>query len=233
MFTRYKTKGIILKHEDWKEADRFFTVYTQDFGKIKVLGRSIRKIDAKLRSGMKLFSLSRIEFIQGKNYKTLVDSFSIAGFNQTGEDLKKTAVAFKMIDIFDHLIQGEEKDDRVWNLILDFLNNLNSQKNYKVVSYYFLWKLFSILGYSPNLYSCSLCQSKLEYKENFLHLEEGIICPNCFRKKKKGVKINPDLIKILRVLLTDQNQFFNLKIEKEHFKELKKVSKDYLSLFVN
>ncbi len=234
MFHRYRTKGIILKRDDWKEADRFFTVYTKDFGKIKVLGRGIRKIDSKLKSGMEVFYFSEIAFIQGKSYKTLVDAVLIEDFKKIRENLKKTIIAYKILRIFNKLIQGQQKSKKVWSLLLESLRDLNNRKNFKVVYYYFLWNFLSVLGYSPNLYHCSVCEKELEYKENYLNLEEGgIICSDCFNNQNKFEKINPDLIKILRILLNDKKKLFNLKIDKKHLKLLKNLTQKYLNLFLN
>lgn len=232
MFFRYRTQGVVIKRDDWREADRFFTVYTKDFGKIKVLGRGIRKIASKLKSGMEVFYLSEIEFIQGKNYKTLVDAVLIEKFDKLRKSLKKTIIAYKILRIFDGLIQGQERDDEVWGLLLDSLKELNNREDYRIVYYYFLWNFLSILGYNPNLYKCSACQEDLKEKENYFDLEEGgVFCLNCFQKEKKGKKISPDLIKVLRLLLRDKEKAFNLKIGKKEMKELKDFSENYLALF--
>lgn len=80
MFVHHRTKAIVLKKVDRKEADQLFTLYTEDFGKLTVLGRAIRKISSKLRSGIEIFYLSEIEFIQGKAYKILTDAVLIEKF---------------------------------------------------------------------------------------------------------------------------------------------------------
>jgi hypothetical protein len=65
MATHYRTQGIILKTQDVGEADRVFTVFTKQFGKLRLRAVSERKITSKLRGGLELFYLSDIEFIQG------------------------------------------------------------------------------------------------------------------------------------------------------------------------
>ena len=234
MFLRYRTQGIILEKKDWKEADQFFTIYTKDFGKIKVLGRGIRKISSKLRSGMDTFYLSEIEFIQGRNYKTLVDAVLIDKFSNLRNDLERIVIVYKILEVFDELIKGQEKDEEIWDLLLQSLKSLNNGKNQKIVYYYFFWNFLSLLGYTPNLYRCSICQNELEYKENYFDLEEGgIVCSDCFKKEKKGIIIDPDLIKVLRVLLQDKKIAFNLNIKQNQIDLLKKLSQDYLSSFIN
>ena len=73
MALQYKTKGFIYKKRNRGETDRIFTIFTYDFGKIDVWGRAIRKIDSKLKSGIDIFYLSYIEFVQGKK-KTLLNT---------------------------------------------------------------------------------------------------------------------------------------------------------------
>ena len=234
MFLRYKIQGIILEKEDYKEADQFFTVYTKDFGKIRILGRGIRKTSSKLRSGMDVFYFSEIEFIQGRNYKTLVDAVLINKFKNIRTDLEKTVIAYKILEVFDELTQGQEKDEKAWSLLSQSLKDLNDGKEQKMVYYYFFWNFLSLLGYTPNLYCCSICQNKLEYKKNYFNLEEGgILCSNCFKKENEGRGIDPDLIKILRILLQDKKVVFNLKIKQNQIDLLKKLSQDYLSSFIN
>ena len=43
------TDGIILKKDQYREADFLITVLTKDFGKIRLAARGVRKQEAKLR----------------------------------------------------------------------------------------------------------------------------------------------------------------------------------------
>jgi len=130
MAVYYRTKGYVLKKTGLREADQLFTIYTKDYGKIDVLGRGIRKITSKLRSGIDLFCFCEIEFVQGKMYKTLTDAKMI---NKSKDDFE---AKMKMAEVMDRLIKEPEKDEKIWQL-------LNDDLKYK----YFLWNLLSILGY--------------------------------------------------------------------------------------
>jgi DNA repair protein RecO (recombination protein O) len=106
MFLHYRTLGIFLKKEDWAEADQLFTVYTKDFGKLEILGKAIRKISSKLRSGAEIFYLSEIEFIQGKTHKTLTDAILIEKFENLKNNLNKLKVAYEISQVLDNLVSG-------------------------------------------------------------------------------------------------------------------------------
>ena len=234
MFVHYRTQGLVLKKENQGEADQLFTIYTKDFGKLKILARAIRKIKSKLRGNISPFSLSEIEFIQGKAYKTLTDTFLIKDFfekEQLKKDLKKLRVAYQIADTLDDLIKGEEPDEKIWQLLIEVFDKLSGLQftvhSLRFLYYYFLWNLFFLLGYAPQFYHCILCQKKLkEEKLYFSAKEGGIICFACLPKRKiTSFLIKPGTIKILRLILEKKLSILQkLKVEKEDIKNLRIIS---------
>jgi DNA repair protein RecO (recombination protein O) len=234
MHAHYRTQGFILKKTDRGEVDQLFTIYTKDFGKLEILGRAIRKISSKLRSGVEIFYLSEIEFIQGKSHKTLTDTILIENFPILRKDPGRLSIAYRVSEVLDNLVKGQEADKEIWKMLNETFKKLNNLKiedeKLKIIYYYFLWNLLSILGYQPELYNCSLCQKKLLPEKLYFDLKEGgITCQNCFRGKKSGEHIEPETIKILRVMLEKKWQtLLKLKIESNYLKSLKSISEKYL-----
>ena len=203
MFIHYRTRGFIFQKEERGEADLLFTFYTKDFGKLGILAKAIRKISSKLRSGVDIFYLSEIEFIQGKAYKTLTDAVLIEKFENIRADLKKFRVAYKISETLDNLVKGQESDERIWRLLketFERLNNWKNEKSLEIIHYYFFWNLVSLLGYQPELRLDSIC----------------------------GKKINTDLAKILKIIIKKDWQVLSrIKITPLHFKLLKNISRWY------
>lgn len=239
MSVKYRTKGLFFKRIERGEADEVLKIYTENFGKLEILGKGIRKISSKLRFASQLFYFSEIEFVQGRNQKILTDAILIEKFLQIRNNLVKLAIAYKVGDVLDDLILPEERDEKVWKLIIDFFYRLNNAKgsfqNYKIQYFYFFWNLISFLGHRPELYLCTICQKSL-YPENiyFNEKEGGTICQTCFRRINYGKKINIRLIKILRTIFEKDFEFFQrLKIKKTDLWELEKVSQNYLDFLSN
>lgn len=236
MFSHYRTQGFILKKINRGEADQLLTIYTKDFGKLKILGRAIRKITSKLRSGADIFYLSEIEFIQGKTYKTLTDASVIKNFKDIKKDLKKLKIAHKIAKLLNVFLRGEEKDDKLWDLLNEVFNKLNNLQftisNLRLLCYYFLWNFLSTLGYEPEIYKCVVCRKKLN--PNFLYFspsDGGVVCASC---KQKNRRINSDLVKILRIILKKNWQILSrLKIGPFSRKLLNDISKDYYSYLLS
>jgi len=204
MFLHYRTRGFILKKADRGEADRIFTVYTKDFGKLEILGKAIRKISSKLRSGIEIFYLSEIEFIQGKALKILTDAILIEKFENLKNNLNKLKIAYKISQVLDNLVFGQEPDEKIWQLLEETFRKLNKLEitgpKLELLYYYFFWNLISLLGYQPEISNCTIW----------------------------GRKINCDTAKIIKVILRKDWQILpRLKLEPSHLKLLKNVSKWY------
>ncbi len=249
MALQYRTKGFIYKKRDRGEADRIFTVFTYDFGKIDIWARSIRKIDSKLKSGIDIFYLSEIEFVQGKK-KTLTDAVLIHKFSDIIINPEKSAVACKIAKVLEAFIHGQEHDHEIFALIIETFKKLNTYNlpatSYNLIFIYFLWNFFAILGYTPELSNCAHCHGKLNEKElYFSNKDGGVVCKDCHatntldsRISAQGgpasgwrgndTAVDSDVIKILRIILANKwETLLKLKINLSTQKELNNISKNY------
>ena len=234
MFVHYRTQGIILKKSDRGENNRLFTFYTKDFGKLDIAGKAIRKISSKLKSGTEIFYFSEIEFIQGKRQKILTDAIVIERFENIRKDLVKLKLVHRIAEIFIGLMSGQEKDKKIWSSLLFTFNKINDLQfkasEIRLWYYYFVWNLFSDLGYLPELYHCSFCRKKLKPDTlYFSPVEGGIICEQCFPKIKETKKISTNIVKILRILTEKKEKIISkLKIKTTDLKELQLITEYFL-----
>jgi len=204
MAVHYRTQGLIIKKNDRAEADQILTIYTENFGKLKVLAKAVRKIKSKLRGGADLFYLSEIEFIQGKNNKTLTDSVLTDGLFNIRRDLTRLGIAYQIADLLDKMVAEEQKDEETWQLLNEVFSKLSNLSpvisHLPLLYYYFFWNLVCLLGYKPDLRADSLC----------------------------GRKIEADIAKILKIIIKrDWQVLSRLKIKEHHLESLKEVSNWY------
>ncbi|MEK7664046.1 MAG: DNA repair protein RecO [Patescibacteria group bacterium] len=233
MTTYYKTQGFVFKKEDNLDTNKVFSVFTKDFGRIEVLGRAIRKVNSKLRGGIEIFSLSSIEFIQGRKKKTLTDTMFIEKFKNIFLDREKLEIACKISEVFDNFIKGEESDEKIWNLLVDVFEKLNQchlkADHCQMMYHYFFWNFISVLGYTPELLHCASCSKKLNpYELYFSNKEGGVVCKSCYFQKRDGIKIKSDTVKILRLMLKKEWVILSkIRVEDNMQKALKEVSGSY------
>ena len=165
MTVHYKTRGFVFKKEDRMDSDRLFSVFTKDLGRLELFGKGIRKITSKLRGNMELFYISDIEFIQGKNRKTLTDAQVLKKYYHLQASPEKMHVASTISNMLDTFIKGQEPDEKIWQLVSDFFQKLNDPllplARLQLAQHYFFWNFVSVLGYAPQLSHCAMCQESL------------------------------------------------------------------------
>jgi DNA repair protein RecO (recombination protein O) len=233
MVTHYKTQGLVFGREDRAEADRIFTLFTSDFGKVELMGRGIRKITSKLRGGIELFSLSEVEFISSQHRNTLVEAIKIERFMDVARVSWKMEVAMQASSLISECVFGQESDQKMWKFLMDFFTVLNGQpaasKNEKLMWPYFFWNFAGILGYAPQLYRCASCGGapnplNLHFSSN----EGGLLCPSCAKPRSEHRIIHQDVIKVLRVIANqDWETMVKLKVELKRIEELVGISQEY------
>lgn len=229
MTLKYRTKGFVFKKDETAESDQIFAVFTKDFGKLELKAKAIRKITSKLRADIDIFYLSEIEFIQGKNIKTLTDAVKINKFESIAKDFKNLKIAYQIADTLDNFLKGQEKDEQTFNLLDEIFYKLADSKfkikNNQLLFQYFFWNFISLQGYHLHVEVCAVCQGKLNpYNVYFSGNQGGIICKKCLSSNRDVKKINSDVVKILRLIFKkDWQTLSKLKMEMSSQKLLEEV----------
>lgn len=233
MAVSYRTQGFVFKKQNRAEADKVFSIFTSEFGRLEIFAKAIRKITSKLRGGIEIFSLSEIEFIQGKNHKTLTDTIAKDRFNNILKDPYRLKISYRIGDLLDNFIKGQEKEEEIFSLLKETLERIDdvnlSKINIQLAYYYFFWNFISILGYQPEIQRCAMSGSKLNPDDlYFSNKEGGVVCGDCSSDNPKDKKVNSDVVKILRLILNkDWNIISKLKIEDPSQRILEKTSDEY------
>jgi len=233
----YKTKGIILRRTDISEADRLVTVFTDTEGKIKIKAKGVRWLFSKNRGHLELFSYSDLVIAEGKEVDVLVSAYTIESFKKIRDDLKKTAEAYYLAEICDKMTVEKEKNEYIFNLLLDTLRFLDTLAPSLLPSFassltsFFELNLLSALGFRPELSLCVHCRKKLQPISNFFSYKlGGVICPACsLRHDPKSLKIEKDALKALRIFLSyNLETALKLKIDEQKAQVIKTISEGFL-----
>lgn len=240
----YRTKGFVLAKKNSGEADQIFVLYTHDFGKIEVVGRAIRKITSKLKSSIDVFYFIEVEFIQGKKQKILTDAIIIDKFLEIRKNPEALACAGQIAESVNRLMHTEKKDEEVWQLLLITFQKLNNLQlttyNLQLIPHYFLWNFFSLLGYSPELYSCPICLKKLLPETFFLSPQHGgVVCWQCCKQAKEESQeflfseIMVDSVKLIRFFIKESiEKVERLNVWEKDLQNLNKAFDTYFSFLV-
>lgn len=151
MYNIYTTEGIIIKIKESGEADKIFSVFTKDFGRVEIFTKGARNSKSKLNPHLDLFDYSRISFISGRDFFRLTDAFKISLWKETCDNLTKLQTVGRVFNILEKMLQGQEKNEELWRLMLITLKFITKKTplsfNFLSFEAIFLFKLVHILGY--------------------------------------------------------------------------------------
>lgn len=237
----YTYTGIILNKRDIGETDRIYSIYTLEQGKISAIARGVRKAKAKLAGHLENFYLVDFTVMKNRGLGNISSSIVENNFFNLHQDLESLKEVFEVIKIFTHLINDEEKDDKVFALMLEYLesmdvvnkkhNDLNVFKIKKnLITQGFLFKLLDLAGYRVETNKCVKCHNKFSKSKNFFNYNlGGIICRNCLSNSDAMVPISDNAIKIIRIFFQNKlNSLFKLNITQKETNELNRISQNFI-----
>lgn len=202
----YHYHAIVLGKKDVGEADRLYTVYALEAGKIKVRANGVRKPSAKLAGIMEPITQSEIFVARVKGTGRLTGAIASQYFSQIKNDWESLQEAFFVFRYFEKVIAGEEKDEGVFFLLQEFLETLekntqSSPASKTLIALGFLVQFFQRAGYQLEAEKCVLCQKRLEAGEHFFSAAKGgALCGTCQRQDKKAIRATTNAVKIIRLL---------------------------------
>ncbi|MEI6040335.1 MAG: DNA repair protein RecO [Candidatus Berkelbacteria bacterium] len=221
----YKTKGIILKRTNLGEADRIVTIFTQKFGKIKVVAKGVRKTLSKMAGHLEPFCLTNFQIVEGRNLDTITGATVEKCFFGLRSDLEKTNACFYMAEIVDKMVEESVVHEEIFELLDLTFSHADELISPLLISYFEI-NFLAEMGFKPELYECVSCQTKIESGENNFDFNHGgLVCGSC----GTGRSISDKAIKMIRLFLDhDFSKIKKIQVTPDLISEIQIVTSYYL-----
>lgn len=226
-----KTSGIVLKSFDFRETSRIVTFYTKDYGKVSGVLKGIRTNHKKFGSSVDRFSVNDIVYYQYRNSELhLVSHCDLRQyFYPIRQDLKKSLAASYIIELVSLIMPQEEKNERIFQLMLEFLSTMETSQDISRLVHVFQVKLLSFSGFRPHLDTCLKCSGVITPGAKFSMKEGGLLCRRCSAGDTTLHAISPSSVSsILFVEDSDWPTCMRLKLSDDTRKELKYILNNFL-----
>lgn len=207
--------AIVLKRRDWQEYDQIISIYTVRQGKLDILAKGVKKIISKNSAHLEPFSLVEVNLVAGKELDRLTTVQPVEIFKKIRQDLRKSLVAGYAVDFLNKMVPIEEKDEKIWDMLLSWLSFLHqtTQINDNLL-YGFVIKTLSLLGFKPELTNCAVCGNISEYAG--FDISSGVVCSGCVQEEI--LKCGSDQLEKMQILLSaDWKKINSLPIDKKLF----------------
>ena len=177
------TEAVVLRGWKMGETSKILSLYTQDFGKVKVVAKGGRGPKSKFKGCLESLTHIRIIYYDKKTRdlqllsKTdLIDPhFRIIG------DMKRTALGLAAAELVDRAIVGEGTHPEIFNLLISILQNLNTCCGFlEGYLWYFEGHFIDLMGYKPTWDACLVCHKSLGAKGGYFQPQSGgLLCSGC------------------------------------------------------
>ena len=149
IFFRLNMLALVLARKNFRESDQMVSLLTRERGKVEVLAKGIKKIISKNSSNLKVLSLVEAEIAQGKEVDYLTKVQPVTIFKNIYLDFDKVFLAGYIAKIVDANILGSEPDEEIFNLLVSFLEFLNSAEKINSLNLAtgFILKFWHCLGF--------------------------------------------------------------------------------------
>lgn len=186
MFKR-NTRSIVLKSIKYKDADKIYTVYSKDLGKILVAGKGVRKISSRRAGNLDTLNVVDLGLHETTNgFKIITEAKAVESFGNLKKNLEVSKQAYYIANLIQRFIEEEHVDVVLFNLLIDIFRKLDSLANVPVDSKVeaaildFEINFMRLLGYELCLDKCSICGDLLSegwVKCGFDFDKGGLVCP--------------------------------------------------------
>jgi DNA repair protein RecO (recombination protein O) len=177
----YRTEAIVLRRQNLGEADRILTLYTPDYGKVKVVAKGVRKPQSHKAGHVELFARSDVLVARGRSsLDVLSQADLIDAFQPIRGDLIRATYASHFVELLDAFTEEADSSPPLYHLLVD-----------------------GLAGYRPELFTCAVCGEPIQAHDQFYSAADGgVICPTCGSGHPRVVPISLGALKVLRYMQT-------------------------------
>ncbi len=225
-----KTKGIVLKVQDYNENDKLLSVLTEDRGVIYAYASGARRMKSALAPISSMLCYGEFVFFKNREKYTVDSAESERLFFGIRKDLDSLAYASYFCELCLSSANPEEDSKDILRLLLNTLHMLENKKIHPaMLKAIFEIRLMSIIGYAPNLIACSEC-GEFEKNSYWFNLVSGsVTCTDC-RKSETGDEVllsKSAFLAARHIVYAPIEQLFSFRIGESSLIELSNAAEKY------
>lgn len=141
---------VILGHRDFTENDKAIFMYTEEFGKIKVIAKGGRKITSKFTGHLETLNFAMAEIYFGPRNIILKEIITIKNFKKIRDNLERLSAAIQIAEITNHILYENQKLDNLMGLLTETLQQLSISNKPSLTSQAYVIKILDQSGLVPD-----------------------------------------------------------------------------------
>lgn len=198
----FRTEAIVLRRQDFSEADRLVTIFTAGQGKMRCIAKGVRKMKSRQLGHIELFSRASVLISWGRELHIITQSELVEPFLPLRENLERTAYAHFFAEMLEHFAEFEEQNDALFDLLNDAFAWLSAPEcDLQLTARYFEMQLLRLGGFQPSLQHCVIGHDAVLPKDQFFGIGEGgVVCAQHVHLARGAFPLSLNALKVMRYM---------------------------------
>lgn len=197
-----KSRCIIIKNIDFRDADKLVTVFSERDGKFRAIAKGVKKPNSSLRASVQPFANAFLFFSPSKELGLITQGRVLDFYGNIRDDINLSLNAIYIMELLDKSLLDNVPIPRLYNHTLEILALINEKEvefNPLIIRYYEM-NLLKELGYRPVLDYCIKCRVPNNSLVAISVSEGGAVCSNCIKQTTYNYKLSGESLAILKLL---------------------------------
>jgi DNA repair protein RecO (recombination protein O) len=201
-----KALALVVRGTDWSETSRIATMWTREFGRVRVLAKGARRIKSNFEVALDLLTVCNIVFLRKAHdgLDLLTEARVEERFPKLRGDLAALYGGYYIAELLSDLTQDYDPHPPLFDTAITTLRelgDLGELTGQRVMA--FELTLLAELGYSPALRDCAVCGQVAKPPLAFSPAAGGVVCANCRPRQRDAKPIGPAVCDALHALWLD------------------------------
>jgi DNA repair protein RecO (recombination protein O) len=177
----YRDEAVVLRTQKLGEADRIVTFLTRRHGRVRAVGKGVRRTKSKFGARLEPFSHVDVQIARGRSLDIVTQAETLAPFGEAlATDYARYTAGTAMLETADRLVVEEmEPALQQYLLLVAALRTLaGGARDSTLVLDSFLLRSLAVAGYAPSFGECVRCGAAGPHR-SFSASAGGMLCAAC------------------------------------------------------
>ena len=195
----FRVEAIVLKHNDFGEADRLLSLFTRQRGKVRAVAKGVRKVRSRKAGHLEPFTHVSLQLATGRNLYIVSQAEAIETFSALSEDLVRVGYASYVVEMLDKFTYDEEENNPLYRLLVNTLERLSKEHEPELVVRYYEIRLLDLLGFRPELQKCVVSEAEIKAEDQYFSASlGGVVSPKSGKGLEGAVPVSMQALKYMR-----------------------------------
>lgn len=194
-----RVEAVVLRHNDWGEADRLLWLFTREVGKVRAIAKGVRKPRSRKAGHLEPFTRVNLQLARGRDMFIVTQAEALDTHLSVREDLVRLGYASYIVELLDRFTYEEGENRSLYRLLTNTLARVNTHTDPAFAVRYYEVRLLDLVGFRPQLFNCSECAAVIQPEDQYFSAAKGgVLCPKCGAGVSGIRPVSMPALKILR-----------------------------------